>query len=255
MKFIYSIVCAFCILSVSVSEAQDTCITGNCENGVGVLECSCGYTYEGEFMNGEKVYGTMIKEDLTYIGPFDKGMAHGEGLMVYLDSSYYKGDFDASEMSGHGQLYLAHDLIYEGGFYQNDFSGWGVINYDSTSGDERIWMVGKFKEGTVNGWSAMQMRDSSIFIGQQKNGLYFGEVIIIKEGSVEVQILKKGKVKKEGLTIDDIDQGQLNITGNKITLEGEDGAFKISIDLLNRTFDFIDVEGDVKLSFILEKWV
>jgi hypothetical protein len=222
---------------------------------MGVLECSCGYTFDGEFKNGEKVYGTMVKEDLTYIGPFVEGMAHGEGLMVYEDSSYYKGGFEASEMNGYGQLYLTNDLLYEGGFYKNNFSGWGVLNYDSNSNEERVWMVGDFKNGIVNGWSAMQMKDSSIYIGKQKNGLYNGEVIVVKGQSVEVQILKNGRVKKESLTLEDAHFDEWKYEDGIITLTGEEGAFVMTIDLLKGTFEFNAEEGDVKISFILEKWV
>ena len=39
-------------------------------------------------------FGKMFKEyDNVYIGYFDHGRAHGKGVFLFSDGSYYSGDF------------------------------------------------------------------------------------------------------------------------------------------------------------------
>ena len=44
------------------------CIEGDCFDGFGKFKCDCGYVFEGEFVKGERVNGTLTKSDLVYTG-------------------------------------------------------------------------------------------------------------------------------------------------------------------------------------------
>lgn len=255
MKIISLLIISFCTFFFNRVEAQDTCLVGDCENGIGTLECSCGYTFKGEFKDGEKVYGTMIKEDLTYTGSFENGMVNGKGLMVYQDSSYYQGDFVNAQMDGEGQYYEKNYMLYQGGMKQNRFDGWGVVNYDSVSGDERLWMLGQYEKDIVNGWSALELKDGRIIVGVQKNGLIDGEAFIYENGVWQVFVYKKGKQKTEGQPVVHAKEyTATKSTLDQLVLESENGL-KISLNLTDQTFEYVDSEMDVKLSFILTKSV
>ena len=117
---------------------------GNCFNGWGVYKCSCGYVYEREFENGEKVKGTLTKEDLVYTGEFKNDVAEGIGVIRFADSTWYEGEFEQNLPHGFGIFHYADGTTYTGEMEEGKFSGPGVMQFFSASGKESVREVGFF---------------------------------------------------------------------------------------------------------------
>ena len=107
MRFLVSFLFIF-----FVSSGYSQCLEGNCFTGVGTFKCSCGYIYEGEFLEGKKVYGTLTKEDLIYTGEFKDDVAEGEGVIHFIDSTWYEGSFVNSFPEGYGTFHFADGTTY-----------------------------------------------------------------------------------------------------------------------------------------------
>jgi hypothetical protein len=78
----------FCYLIGLTTLSYAQCIEGDCINGYGKYTCDCGYVFEGEFVDGERVSGTLTKSDLVYTGEFKNELAHGFGTIKYKDGSW-----------------------------------------------------------------------------------------------------------------------------------------------------------------------
>jgi len=189
-------VIAICIAQLVYS--QDTCLTGDCENGIGKLLCECGYTYEGEFKDGQKVHGKLTKKELTYEGDFKDDMAHGQGKITYKDGSWYEGRFAYSQPDGEGVYHLTNGFVYKGQLAAGDFKGWGdklKVVVDSVAVDR---FTGWFSEDELNGVGLRMYPTGTYEIGQfQKNKLHGLGAIVHPTGGVEIGKYKKGKLVEE----------------------------------------------------------
>ena len=101
------------------------CLEGDCFNGYGKFACDCGYVFEGDFKNGERITGTLTKSELVYTGEFLNELAHGYGKIVYQDSSWYEGTFQENVPVGYGTYFLSNSLRYTGEIENSEFNGLG----------------------------------------------------------------------------------------------------------------------------------
>ena len=161
-------------IALSQLQALSQCLEGNCENGYGVFQCSCGYLYKGEFKDGKKVHGSQEAEDYFYQGDFKDEMAHGEGEIHYPDSSWYAGAFEQSYPHGVGKYQLASGKIYLGEMVYGDFHGIGSLSWISPEKDT-LAMIGFFKDDFLSGLGIVlrngQMTTIGIYTEDQLNGL------------------------------------------------------------------------------------
>ena len=177
--------------------SQDTCLTGDCVNGIGKLLCECGYTYEGEFKNGEKVHGKLIKKELTYEGDFKDDMAHGQGKITFKDGSWYAGSFAFSQPDGEGVYHLTNGFVYQGQLSGGYFKGWGdkLKEKDAVVVDR---YTGWFSEDELNGVGVRIHSNGIREIGQFQKGKLQGlGMIIHPSGSADIGKYKKGKLIDE----------------------------------------------------------
>ncbi|MAI41597.1 MAG: hypothetical protein CMP95_03980 [Gammaproteobacteria bacterium] len=78
------------------------CVSGNCKNGIGILNgkevgnvLGLQETYTGGFRHG-KFHGKAIitsPDGAKYVGGFRNGKFHGKAIITYPDGDYYVGEF------------------------------------------------------------------------------------------------------------------------------------------------------------------
>lgn len=91
--------------------------TGELDNGkrhgTGRMITPKGTIYEGEWIDNQMIFGTMITEKAEYNGDFKGLSPDGYGVMYYKDGSYYRGNWKRGAKSGIGLLVdsLGHKLF------------------------------------------------------------------------------------------------------------------------------------------------
>lgn len=92
-------------------------------------EWSREFSFEGDYVAGERVRGTLNKEELTYSGGFASGLFHGRGKLNFKDGRSYEGHFHQGLFHGQGKLWFPTGNTYEGGFRQGKFHGYGHFQW------------------------------------------------------------------------------------------------------------------------------
>lgn len=184
------------LLFLASSTGYSQCIEGDCENGFGIFKCSCGYIFEGEFKDGQKVFGTLTKEDLIYTGEFKYDVAEGQGKIKFIDSTWYEGSFVNNFPQGMGTFHFADGTTYTGEMFEGDFHGVGVMQYPANNEKVTVYKMGEFHNDDLNGFGIMIDSNSKI-MGQFVNGSLNGFGVIIPDSGVVMGgKLKNRKVVK-----------------------------------------------------------
>ena len=250
MKYLFGILLFFLVQSV---EAQ--CLEGNCFNGWGVYKCSCGYVFEGEFENGEKVKGTLTKEDLVYTGEFKNDVAEGIGVIRFADSTWYEGEFEQNLPHGFGIFHYADGTTYTGEMEEGKFSGPGVMQFYTESGKESVREMGLFLNDQLDHFAIIADTGGEWFLGDfdanQKHG--FG-LVYVPNTSISIADYRKNKKKKEIATVEisSADSGftqtiewskekyiiQQKESGIFVltTIDSDGNSTKVAYDFLNMSF-------------------
>ena len=121
--FLVSILCLFSSVSWS-----DTCVRGDCKNGLGTYLWDSGDKYVGEFSNG---------------------LPNGEGLITTADGDIYEGGFKNSKFHGNGEWSRVNGDVYVGEFYDNDPHGSGVYEVSDGRTIEGTFTKGKLTAGIL----------------------------------------------------------------------------------------------------------
>lgn len=158
-----------------IGQAQDDCVSGDCENGYGEQQCDCGYLYKGLFENGAKTSGKLIKDELHYVGEFKEDMPWGNGAIYFADSSSYRGKFKAAAPHGEGRYYTASGKLYKGEMQNGDYTGFGILFTDSTNLD--TYYAGGFENDKKSGYGIEVQPDSLTFGFYRNNVLKKGWVV------------------------------------------------------------------------------
>jgi hypothetical protein len=173
------------------------CIEGNCVDGFGTFKCSCGYIFEGEFKDGKKVYGTLTKENLIYTGEFTDDVAEGQGVIKFIDSTWYEGSFINNFPEGYGTFHFADGVTYTGEMFEGKFKGVGVLKYAPDSNGFINYKLGIFENDALNGFGINMYSDGSYF-GQFENGEPNGfGVFLVDSGVILGGKIKNAKVSKQ----------------------------------------------------------
>lgn len=177
------------------SHAQDECLEGDCINGWGKLRCDCGYLFEGVFIDGEKAFGTIEKEELIYKGAFKDDMAHGNGMMMKTDSSMYVGEFEFSVPTGFGTYLMSNGERYSGFVRENEYNGLGFW----APTEDSAGYFGFFQSGVLNGFGLRLTDTTALSIGWFEQGEWNGSVnsVNVTGRTVHVEEYKKGKLKNK----------------------------------------------------------
>jgi hypothetical protein len=85
-------------------------------NGKGTQNFHNGHKYEGEFVNGNRSYGTYTFDDgRVYVGGYDEnGKFSGKGTYTWPNGQKYEGNFKNEQYHGYGIFYYTSGNRYEG---------------------------------------------------------------------------------------------------------------------------------------------
>ena len=191
------------------------CIEGDCVNGYGKFSCDCGYVFEGEFENGERVTGTLTKKNLVYTGQFLNNMAHGYGIIKYKDGSWYEGTFVENVPVGYGTYHFSNGQRYIGEIVEGSFSGMGIqytVDKDSLVIETQI---GMFNEDRLDGWGCTLGLNGDIHFGNYSAGEYFGFGLFIfgETNTAEAGEYKKKKIYDDELLMNYPDKDLIAVKG------------------------------------------
>jgi hypothetical protein len=64
---------------------------------------------------GQGVY-TYENKYFQYKGDFERGVKHGEGVLLMRDGSRYEGEFQDGEINGQGERTYPDGTVYKGQF-------------------------------------------------------------------------------------------------------------------------------------------
>ena len=194
-------------------DNSEGCISGDCENGYGVIEFETGDRYFGFFSEGEcEGQGTYIfHEGDVYMGQFHQGAFSGEGTYTWADGTKFIGQWQNGKPHGIGTQYETDgtsetDLYNEGeviedaldkttgcinGNCKNGFSVYidsdktriiGMFKYGQLNGQGKIikangvYITGEFKDGKLNGYGKVVKPDGKETIGLWEDGKYIGDI-------------------------------------------------------------------------------
>ena len=170
---------------LNVNNVQG-CVSGNCDNGYGIMVYEDHGLYAGEFKNGmSHGNGIYYSPDGDRIeGSFEDDKASGFVRIDFKESgNVYIGNFLNGSAEGYGTMIYYNDgsMLY-GEFKDNWFTGEGV-EYDFKNGTKSS---GIFKEGKLvreipeqdlkliygdkNGFG-MRLTEAGIYSGEMKNGI------------------------------------------------------------------------------------
>ncbi len=189
IKQIFSVIILTCLIAI---QSQAACLTGDCENGKGIISYEDGTQYTGEFKDGKpNGMGTFVypkgktmeaAKPISYGGrTFTRGLPMGEK---------YVGEVKDGKREGKGTLTYYSKAVYTGEFKDDMLSGKGtMINPNG------IKYEGDFENGQPNGIGTAYFPDGKIYHGEIKSNQIEGQgVMTYPDGTVEEGIFEKGKL-------------------------------------------------------------
>jgi len=210
MRFIYT-----SILFLFAFSSYSQCVTGDCENGYGKYKCDCGYVFEGDFSNGQKVKGTLTKKDLVYTGDFKNDLAEGYGVMKYKDGSWFEGTFKNNAPHGYGSYYFSNGQKFVGEVFEGSFKGMGIQVFSDIEGRVIETQFGIFADDRLNGMGCSISFNGDIYMGNFLNGNYmgFGVFVFAEQETAEAGRFRKMKLKDNVIMNDYPEKGFFGVKG------------------------------------------
>lgn len=108
---------------------ESSCVSGDCIDGVGVLQIGTGSKYEGQFKAGTPHgHGVItLKTGAVYKGALENGELTGQGRFDYSKDEYYEGEFKQGKKVGYGRMRFSDGSQWTGGFDDDSPAGDGVF--------------------------------------------------------------------------------------------------------------------------------
>lgn len=152
-------------LLVKSKNYLNSCLSGDCEDGVGIFVLENGTKLTGKFTKGE-LNGKGIAYYLTgekYIGEFKNNQRHGIGT-IYSTLESINGMWTQDKLIG------ANKSFNSGCKSGNCINGKGVFVYNDNTVYE-----GEFLNGKPHGYGICQFADGDIYVGYWKNNFFEGK--------------------------------------------------------------------------------
>jgi hypothetical protein len=97
------------------------------KHGYGRIKFPSGATYDGGFIDDEKVKGTYTyASGNVYVGTWRNNMKHGKGKFVSVEHGSYEGEFYNDKAHGAGKFTFPDGTVYEGPFKSGEMHGQGI---------------------------------------------------------------------------------------------------------------------------------
>jgi len=173
------IIIAFSVISIllpSISLAE--CLSGNCKDGVGVIELFLPY-YNKEI---------LIK---TYAGSFKNFEFDGSGKLIIHKEGYYQGEFSNSRFNGKGKL-----VSNAGNYWEGDW-----IYNERKNGE--IYIKFKGKEYIIHDDSTMTQDKEKIIISNNTPPFYTFALTNVGRFFVNISSSKIQVIQTENINLDD----------------------------------------------------
>ena len=164
------------------TNARGGCVSGDCQNGIGIYIYPSGAVYTGDFKNGE-INGSGVCEysdGSKYHGQWVNRYPEGLGTRIYADGTsrngYWKKGRPVDEAGRILENWAQEDSdftesfdVQSGCIYGNCDNGRGTFAYPN--GDK---YEGNFLRGRPNGSGTFHYANGEKYIGIFKDGLYHG---------------------------------------------------------------------------------
>ena len=88
------------------------------KQGLGQEIYNSGFTYEGQFFNGERhgVGRQFYQNDTGYYGQYQNGLKHGLGIQTEANGNFFTGKFKKGNKDGKGTQEKDGRITYQGGW-------------------------------------------------------------------------------------------------------------------------------------------
>src|ERR1017187_5639171 len=152
-KITYSILILFAIEGICNALYAQSCISGNCQNGVGTYVLANGDKYDGTFSNGYR---------------------NGRGIYWWATGIKYEGDWAYNQMEGFGKITFADGTKFLGIIRQGHAGDTGIYykadgTVDNLRGFGRYNTIGCYNGNCQDGFG-MYIFDNGKYIGDFKDG-------------------------------------------------------------------------------------
>jgi hypothetical protein len=211
-----------CIAIVAIfilhAGLQAQCLSGNCQNGKGVMKFSSGAVYNGEFANG-KLHGQGVLDFTNgnrYSGEWQNGMREGSGKLAFKNGNLYEGTFVANKISGYGTMHYANGDKYIGNWSTDQPTGKGRYEFKTKEVYEGDFVRGKFE-----GQGTMAYLDGSRYTGgwkdnrKQGTGMFKSNTGQVSEGTWDNGELVMQKTDDNALTGVSADQAASDVGSSR----------------------------------------
>ncbi|KAL0232101.1 hypothetical protein PCE1_003097 [Barthelona sp. PCE] len=148
--------------------------------------------FEGNFLNGMKHNGTLIKEGISrYIGEFKNDIAHGKGeLLLLMTGDRIIGNFENGMKNGECQIVYHNKDVFTGTFVDDCAEGYGELMYANGSKYEGNWKMNK-----RHGHGVFYAADGTRYEGSYVNGRRHGQGKLFLPSGIMSCIFDDGKLK------------------------------------------------------------
>lgn len=149
--FILFIITTFPILS----QSKDRCISGDCQNGKGILMDTDGNKLIGTFLNGklEGFAEAEFKDGDKFSGIYKNGERNGKGKLVHSDGMIeFEGEFKDGFPHGNGTMYDSEGKISKTGIFKNGYKYFNIPTFDfinKTWVKPEKWLGGSLEKSQV----------------------------------------------------------------------------------------------------------
>jgi hypothetical protein len=133
----------FLFLTLNSISAYSQCLSGDCQNGIGLKIYPDSAKFEGVFEDGMRKKGKYIyASGDIYEGDFYKNLRHGFGVYNYKGGQLFRGIYKNDEKE-YGIFRFKNGDQYIGTFVNNKPDGFGIMHFSDGRKLEGQWVDGK----------------------------------------------------------------------------------------------------------------